>query len=299
MESENIENVEIEAFSRDDIQVSEYAENDQKEADQPQDPPSENNGEMAQASIDSAQDDGEEPLPKSADEDSPEVKSNGKRRRERRKKTRERIYREALETKAQVESLKKRLEKYEELDLSSAENYEEALTSNAVNRALRSRDEFELSEAEKRLEEAQKLQQQEIVQSFNASAQDFAKNAGIDDFEEKVYNNTKLEWPEHAVSMIMNDSFVENGPAVAYHLSRNPELLNSLSGLSREETALAIGQLSGKLSSNTARERQPRRKTSAPPPVKSLNGAGAVPKVDLADPNLSYAEYVKARSKIN
>lgn len=101
----------------------------------------------------------------------------------------------------------------------------------------------------------------------------------------------------------------EHGPAIAYHLAKNPQLLDQLNKMSVRQADREIGRLEVLLApapaaadpnasapppSPAAAPAAPTaRTTSAPPPAKTVANTGANAPVDLA--KLPMADYVKAR----
>jgi hypothetical protein len=133
-----------------------------------------------------------------------------------------------------------------------------------------------------------------------------AVKAAIPDYDAVLSAaNTPLE--TH-VGQALFDS--EQGPAIAYHLAKNPALLEALNKMSVRQADREIGRLevlvgktagapapspstSTPASPPTAPAAPVARTTNAPPPAKTVANSGANAPVDLG--KLPMAEYVKVR----
>lgn len=100
----------------------------------------------------------------------------------------------------------------------------------------------------------------------------------------------------------------EQGPAIAYHLAKNPQLLEAMNKMNEKQVNREIGRLEARLELAAAPATSPApdpasppaapaapvaRTTNAPPPAKTVANSGANAPVDLA--KLPMADYVKAR----
>ena len=91
----------------------------------------------------------------------------------------------------------------------------------------------------------------------------------------------------HAVMETILES--DDGPAVAYHLAKNPTELYRLNAMSERQQVLELGRISARLSANV-----PERKvTQAPPPAPAVKatGSGSKSVSDMTDKE--YADFRK------
>jgi len=89
----------------------------------------------------------------------------------------------------------------------------------------------------------------------------------------------------------------ERGPEIAYHLAKNPSVLERLNSLSPMRAAIEIGRLSAMLPQAPARQQ-----TSAPPPPTQLRPKGATPKVydpyaDTSEDASKFIEWNNSRKR--
>jgi hypothetical protein len=83
----------------------------------------------------------------------------------------------------------------------------------------------------------------------------------------------------------------ENGPALAYHLAKNPDDMERILALPSHRRLIELGKLEDRLSTRVV---PVKKVSSAPAPLTTDKGA-AVGKKDINDPKLSQAEYRQAR----
>jgi len=97
----------------------------------------------------------------------------------------------------------------------------------------------------------------------------------------------------------MTEAIMESdeGPAIAYHLAKNPELAEKISTMSRTAAALEIGSIRAELIAER-KKGATRVASKVPPPVPKIEGSAdaALPK-RIDDPNLSDAEFNRMRRK--
>lgn len=91
-----------------------------------------------------------------------------------------------------------------------------------------------------------------------------------EDFREVVFAPT-LTVNQHMLAIVQES---EIGPDILYHLGKNPDEAARISRLSPLTAAREIGKLEAKLSAPPAKPPEPKRVTSAPPPVTTLSGNG-------------------------
>ncbi|KKN66896.1 hypothetical protein LCGC14_0466710 [marine sediment metagenome] len=156
-------------------------------------------------------------------------------------------------------------------------------------------------------EEAQKAEQQEQQEVFEAfgERQDKAR-AAHEDYDE-VVGGGNLQIPQSALLAIIE---LDNGPEVAYHLAKNPELPKKLMDLSPLKAVAEIGRLSAILATpvqeaaNPPALRTPEQEAGKPPaPKKPASGApppitpvgGSTTKTDVPLDQMEYQEYRRAR----
>lgn len=83
---------------------------------------------------------------------------------------------------------------------------------------------------------------------------------------------------------------LDNGPEVAYHLGKNPELVDRLAGMSDRKAALELARLSERLVT------QVKRASAAPKPIDPVRSTGQ-PNTNPLSEKLSIEEWVKNRRK--
>ncbi len=182
-------------------------------------------------------------------------------------------------------------------DFETTEEYLEALTD------FKADERFKKNQAE----EAQKAEQQEQQEVFEAfgERQDKAR-AAHDDYDE-VVGGGNLQIPQSALLAIIE---LDNGPDVAYHLAKNPELPKKLMDLSPLKAVAEIGRLSAILATpaqeaaNPPAHRTPEQEAGKPPaPKKPASGApppitpvgGSTTKTDVPMDEMSMVDYNRAR----
>ena len=134
---------------------------------------------------------------------------------------------------------------------------------------------------------AQEVKQQESVQAqqkaFAEKAESFAE--AHPDYHEIAIN------PDLPISQAVADVLVasDKGPEVLYHLGQNPGEAERISSLPPHIAALEIGRLEARLSMP-----QPKKTTSAPPPINPIGGSGST----VADEDsMSTSEWMAMRNK--
>lgn len=171
--------------------------------------------------------------------------------------------------------------KFEEFD--SIEAYTEALTD------------WKLSQTLNQVE--QKAKAQQVAQGYDNKLNEFKKAAP--DFDEVmsdfVEDYSHIEMPELVQMAYESDV----GPQLAYHIAKNPQIVEQLAVLPSHRRLIELGKLEDKLQQNLAQKEKPKAEvkkvSSASKPVEPVKGVGKVETFDLSDPNLSYTEWVKRR----
>ena len=90
---------------------------------------------------------------------------------------------------------------------------------------------------------------------------------------------------------------LDEGPLVAYHLGKNPEIARNLNDLPQHRVAMELGRLEARLVSERAK---PVKVTGAPPPVPKIEATEAVLSASPDSPDsdkMSDAEWVRARNR--
>lgn len=158
-----------------------------------------------------------------------------------------------------------------------ADQYEDPakLTADQVNHTLDQREAQRLEDEHKNAKSdaqvARALAWAERVEAFKESASDFEKVA----FSAQIGEDTSL--------MVAD---MEDGPAVAYHLGKNPAEARRIDKLSNREKAFELGRIAERLTTKPLP-----RITAAPNPVSAVSGrlSGSNP-----DPSkMSQAEFEK------
>lgn len=87
------------------------------------------------------------------------------------------------------------------------------------------------------------------------------------------------------------------GPNMAYYIAKNPEVIDTLAKLPPRRRYIELGKLEEKVRApkQTAPAPETKKISAAPAPVKPVKGTGKVESLDLSDPNLSYADWLKRR----
>lgn len=163
------------------------------------------------------------------------------------------------------------------LDYASDGEYQRALAQSVAN-------ETEARAIERTARNVVADRQAAVVDVWNERCDDY--RAIAPDFDAVVFNDA-LNVPRGVTELVLA---VENGPAVAYFLGKNPAEINRIARLSEREAAIAIGALSNRVAAPN-----PKRQTNAPAPVRTVNGSGNTTTVDPG--NLNNRDYREWRAK--
>lgn len=158
---------------------------------------------------------------------------------------------------------------------------------------------------ERAIEAKEQAAKAESEQKKQAAAQESFKSH-VDAFEEKVGDgawddivssplNTKPEF-KPLTELFMGD---ERDLEIAHYLATNMKEAERINALSRLAQVREIVKLADRFEGVTEATpvTPPKKTTSAPPPVKTISGAGK-PSVDLYDPNLSTADRIAIMVKM-
>ncbi len=143
-------------------------------------------------------------------------------------------------------------------------------------------------EAGKRLRE---IEQQRTIQQKNAE-----RLAGFNERSAAVRQaNPDFDAVLQSAAIGVSDAVMEtilesdDGPAVAYHLAKNPTELYRLNAMTERQQVLELGRISARLSTKV-----PERKvTQAPPPAPAVKATGSVSKYGPDMTDKEYDDYRK------
>jgi hypothetical protein len=114
--------------------------------------------------------------------------------------------------------------------------------------------------------------------SFASRESEFAKT--VSDYRE-VTRNPSLPMTQGMVEAIAES---EDGPALAYHLGKNPEIAEKLASLPPVAAAREIGKIEARLAYEREKAKQKPVVSNAPPPPPQIAAGDASPKVSSTDP---------------
>lgn len=142
--------------------------------------------------------------------------------------------------------------------------------------------------------EAQRLEreQKEAADTANRARQEAFRErvnefrTTVDDFDSMVQALDPILSTE-SVEMIAD---LEEGPAVAYHLGKNPAEARRIENMAPREKAFALGKIAARLTTAP-----PKRVTAAPTPVNAVTGKTAGSSDDYSD--MSMTEYARRRTQ--
>jgi hypothetical protein len=144
------------------------------------------------------------------------------------------------------------------------------------------------------LKESQEREAKERRQtSFASKASEFAKT--VEDYDSVVTNPRLAITPEMAEAIRESD----DGPALAYHLGKNPEIAEKLAQLPPFAAARELGKIEARLANEREKAKE-KPVSKAPPPPPKVEGADPATSVKPDDPNsdsLSDDEWVRRRNK--
>jgi len=142
----------------------------------------------------------------------------------------------------------------------------------------------------RRLAERARTQQQE-ARTATWTERQAAARATMPDYDE-VVGSSETPLAEHVAQNIMES---DQGPALAYHFARNPEVLTRLNGMSPMQAAREVGRIEASLASSTTQSAAPATKTTnTPKPASTTASQGRTTTVDPS--RMSMAEFQKFRA---
>jgi hypothetical protein len=133
--------------------------------------------------------------------------------------------------------------------------------------------------------------------SFKSRASEFAKT--VEDYD-SVVRNPQLDITKEMAEAIRDS---EDGPALAYHLGKNPDIAEKIAQLSPVTAARELGKIEARLAYEREKAKEKPVVSKAPPPPPQLAAGESASKVSTTDPesdSLSDDEWVRAeRKRIN
>jgi hypothetical protein len=160
------------------------------------------------------------------------------------------------------------------------ERYQQAVEAHSQAQIAEQRKAFQ--------EQAQRQQQNAAQEAFIQRQQRFVAEGAekYPDFAEVVGNPAIPRLAD--IHPAVTETVLEEGPAVAYYLAKNPAEIYRLMALSSPASAIKeIGKIAAKLSAT------PAKPSAAPAPAPTVGGNATVRR-DLSD--MPYEDYVKART---
>jgi hypothetical protein len=207
-------------------------------------------------------------------------------------RTREAVTREFLERTPAQPSDAARPQAEPEKTLMDFDFDQNKFTDYLVDKKLKDRDERQHREAEQK-------KQAEAHESFKSHVDAFESKVGDGAWEEIVESplNTKPEY-KPLTELFMGD---EHDLEIAHYLATNMKEAERINALPRLQQVREIAKLADRFEGSAEETPDkpvaaPRKTTSAPPPVKTISGAGK-PSVDIRDPGMSTADRIKAWKK--
>jgi len=136
-------------------------------------------------------------------------------------------------------------------------------------------------------------QYRDVAKTYEQRLQEFKKTTP--DFD-SVMADFVEEYGDEQVPEIVQVAFESDiGPQMAYYLAQNMDEVERIRQLPSHRRLLELGKIEAKLAAPAAKPAEPKKVSRAAPPVNPVKGTGRIETTDLADPNLSYSEWVKRR----
>jgi len=117
--------------------------------------------------------------------------------------------------------------------------------------------------------------------------------ASVDDWDE-VMNG-----PDAVVKEYIGATIVEmgdDGPAVAYHLAKHPEVCEELDGMKRGAAIAKVHEIARSLKPKESSP-PPKAKVTPPPPIKTVGAASTRSSAPIDDDSVPISEFMKIRNK--
>ncbi len=191
------------------------------------------------------------------------------------------LVRRAKEAEARAEAAERQLSTYqsdpikEQHEYASDADYQRALIREELRGAERER-------LQRERETAAQTAQSERQSIYDARAGEV--RARIPDFDQ-VAHSASVPYSQAMLQLVQESDL---GPEIAYHLGKNPHEADRIARLSPLSAAREIGRLESRFASKA-----PPKVSSAPPPVKTIQGTGAIEPKPLED--LDYDAYYERR----
>jgi hypothetical protein len=158
-----------------------------------------------------------------------------------------------------------------------------------VERAMETKDQAAKAQAEHQKQAA-------AQESFKSHVDAFEEKAGDGAWDDIVSSALNTDPSYKALTeLFMGD---EHDLEIAHHLATNMTEAHRINGLTRLQQVREIAKLAEQFDGTTEEKPVvvPKKTTSAPPPVKTISGAGK-PSVDIHDAGMSTADRIKAWKK--
>lgn len=134
-------------------------------------------------------------------------------------------------------------------------------------------------------QQKRQAEQQTRATTWESRQAEFSKTAP--DFAE-VVASADIPMPAHVMDALLES---EHGPALAYHLAKNPDVATKIGGMSERAALIELGALQAKLANPTPVQKSV---TKAPAPITPIKSGGN----NVVDLNkMSQAEYEAYRAK--
>lgn len=158
--------------------------------------------------------------------------------------------------------------------------------------------------AEKAREKAEqdRKTQHDASEKFKARIDAFEERVGAGAWEDIVSSPINMDPAlKPLADMFMGD---EHDLDIAHWLATNPEELKRIADLPRLQQVREVAKLADKFSGDPEPEKPvkeeaplPKKVTNAPPPAKTVSGAGKSPVVDIYDPGMTTEQRIKLMRK--
>lgn len=166
---------------------------------------------------------------------------------------------------------------------------QDAYIAYRVERALDKKEQAAKAEAELK-------KQAEAQESFKSHVDAFEEKVGDGAWDDIISSRLNTDPAfKPLTELFMGD---EHDLEIAHYLATNIKEAERINALPRLTQVREIAKLADRFEGNTEDKpvAAPKKTTSAPPPVKTISGAGK-PSVDISDPNMSTADRIRAWKK--